>query len=239
MPNLLTGQAGIDFNSAIEAVISRSCIIDYGIIQQIPAEGVVVVSVAVRDTEQAMMCMTCVLASITSASFSIKIKPNVGDRVLVVYPRYYNEDMFTVTEDKKTEVIVDPNASGYNLMSGIALLCNQFRTATNKNYLEVTDGNITVKNDKVTLSATQEGAIEVTNGKATVTVASDGNVTINTQGKYEIKNNATNLKDVLDGLASTISNLTTAGTSTAQSASPATKASVEAWQLNKLNTLFT
>lgn len=223
-PNFVSGNQGLDFNTAIESVIRRSCIIDFGIIQSVPATGIVEVAVAVKRTKQSMMYLTCVLANMAGASFAVNVIPKPGDRVLVVYPKLYDRKMFTITgnETQDKETILNENADGYNAMSGIALLCNQFKVGKHTNYITVDNGAITIKNSK-----------------ATVTVADNGNITIDTQGKYTIKNNVTDLKDVLDGLASTVSGLTTEGTAVAQSASQATQTAVANWKLNKLSTLFT
>ena len=138
-PNFITEEAGLNFNTVVEAIIKRSCIIDYGIVQDVIADGVVDVSVAVSRTKQSMVCMTCVLASIASSAFTLNIKPHKGDRVLVVYPRMFNDDMFKVTdsESSDTKITVDPEASGYNLASGIAILLNQYKKSGHKNVVTI------------------------------------------------------------------------------------------------------
>lgn len=137
--NFITQEAGLNFNTAVEAIIKRSCIIDFGIVQNVVADGVVDVSVAVAHTEQSMVCMTCVLANIASSAFTLNIKPHKGDRVLVVYPRIYNDDMFSVKDDenKDVEVKIDSEASGYNLASGIAILLNQYKESGHKNVITI------------------------------------------------------------------------------------------------------
>lgn len=138
-PNFITEEAGLNFNTVVEAIIKRSCIIDYGIVQDVVADGVVDVSVAVSRTKQSMVCMTCVLASIASSAFTLNIKPHKGDRVLVVYPRMFNDDMFKVTdsESSDTKITVDLEASGYNLTSGIAILLNQYKKSGHKNIVTI------------------------------------------------------------------------------------------------------
>ena len=146
-PNFMAGNECLDFVSTVEAIVKRSCIIDFGIVQNVPAEGVVDVAVAVSDTEQNMYCMTCVLANIASSSLTVKVKPNVGDRVLVVYPRLYDDSMFTVSskEDDNKKLIVNPQAKGYNLCSGIAILINQYKKNGHHNYIKIEDGKIEAK----------------------------------------------------------------------------------------------
>ena len=239
-PNFLTEEAGLNFGAVVESIIKRSCIIDYGIVQDVVADGVVDVSVAVSRTKQDMFCMTCVLANIASTAFTLNVKPHKGDRVLVVYPRIYNNAMFKVTTDesKNTELTVDFNAKGYNLASGIAILINQYKSAGHKNVVTIEDGNVTAKLNKVEVTTTADGDITVDNGKATVNVDKNGNVSVNAQGKYSIKNGTTDLMKVIDELAKAVEQLTTTGSETAQSASPATVAQVATWRTSQLNQLF-
>lgn len=183
-PNFVAGKQNLNFNSVVEAIIKRTCIIDYGIIQDIPASGVVDVAVAVSSTEQNMFYMTCVLANIASSSFALNIKPNIGDRVLVVYPRLYDEDMFTVAddEDERKKIIVNKEAKGYNLLSGIAILINQCKKASHKNVIKIEDGKLDIKlaydedNDKnmLTFSSDEDGAIQFGNDNCSVDIDKDG-----------------------------------------------------------------
>lgn len=182
--NFLAGNQSLNFDTVVESIVKRSCIIDFGIVQSIPAKGLVNVSVAVSDTEQNMFCMTCVLASIASSSFTLDLLPNVGDRVLVVYPRLYDNKMFTVTdnEDDNKKVIVNQKAKGYNLMSGIAILMNQYKTDGHMNVLKIEDGKMSLNlaydkdNDKhkFTITTDEDGAYSIKNEKSIVTVDADG-----------------------------------------------------------------
>ena len=80
--------------------------------------------------------------------------------------------------------------------------------------------------------------VSITNGKATVKIDSSGNVTVETSGKYKFKNNTTDLKSVIDGLAKEVENLITVGSPATQSTSPATKALITTWRQSKLNLLL-
>lgn len=187
--NLMAGEGTLDFITVIESVIKRSCIIDFGIIQNVVSGGVVDVSVAVSTTEQNMYCMTCVLANIASSSLTVDVKPNVGDRVLVIYPRLYDDNMFTVPDkdEDKQKIIVNRQARGYNLCSGIAILINQYKVNSHKNLIKVEDGSLTVQlgydkdNDKHTLtfSTDADGAVNFANEKASVSIDKDGAVNLN------------------------------------------------------------
>ena len=160
-PNFIAQEAGLNFGSVVEAIIKRSCIVDYGIVQDIVADGVVDVSLAVSRTEQDMFCMTCVLANIASSAFTLNIKPKKGDRVLVVYPRIFDDDMFTVPDgDKAVDPIINFDAKGYNLMSGIAILINQYKEASHKNLFTIDeDGYFKFENndEKTLVEFTKDG----------------------------------------------------------------------------------
>jgi hypothetical protein len=77
--------------------------------------------------------------------------------------------MFTVDEAKKKEVIVNAKARGYNLISGIAILMNQFKEASHKNLLKLDDGKVSLNiayskdNDKnlLTIDTDENGAIHL------------------------------------------------------------------------------
>lgn len=183
-PNFVSGREGLNLSSAIEAMIKRSCIIDFGIIQNVVADGVVDVSVAVSKTEQDMIGMTCVLANIASANFTLKIVPKKGDRVLVIYPRIFNDTMFKVEGDetKDTKIIVDKDAKGYNLASGIAVLLNQYKSSGHKNVVTIDEGGtFTFVNEKATVSLNSDGYIsyaQTEEGNNTLFSFSDSGFTI-------------------------------------------------------------
>lgn len=223
-PNFIAQEAGLNFNSVVEAIIKHSCIIDYGIIQNIVADGVVDVSVAVSRTEQDMVCMTCVLANIASGAFTLNVKPSVGDRVLVVYPRIYDDKMFTVpdSDTDKKKLTVNYEANGYNLMSGIAILINQYKEASHKNVITV---------DKDSIEA------EVIEGKTKMQIDSNGNITVDTNGKYTIKNSLTDLLTVISKLVDEIESLVIVCPNGAGSINPTSVAKLETWK-QQLQTLL-
>lgn len=194
-PNFVSGREGLNLSSAIEAMIKRSCIIDYGIIQNVVADGVVDVSVAVSKTEQDMIGMTCVLANIASANFTLKIVPKKGDRVLVIYPRIFNDTMFKVEGDgtKDTKIIVDKDAKGYNLASGIAVLLNQYKSSGHKNVITIDEGGtFTFVNAKATVSLDSDGYIsyeQTEEGNNTLFSFSDSGFTIQDKAGNKIVSN--------------------------------------------------
>ena len=296
MSSILNGASSANFMTAVQTMISRSCIVDFGVIQKADKKGIVEVAVSVADSSEDIKYITCVLANIASSSVTVNIKPNVGDKVIVLYPRRFDSKMFS-TDNK--DVIVNKNARGYNLFSGIALLCNQYKVNSHKNLITLEDGTVTIQlvynedddknkviasinsdgefayssnenfnlnvnkdgelayssNDNFNLNVSKDGSFElasnnvqittnsndevsITNGKATVKIDSSGNVTVETSGKYKFKNNTTDLKSVIDGLAKEVENLTTVGSPATQSTSPATKALITTWRQSKLNLLL-
>ena len=278
MSSILNGASSANFMTAVQTMISRSCIVDFGVIQKADKKGIVEVAVSVADSSEDIKYITCVLANTASSSVTVNIKPNVGDKVIVLYPRRFDSKMFS-TDNK--DVIVNKNARGYNLFSGIALLCNQYKVNSHKNLITLEDGTVTIQlvynedddknkviasinsdgelayssNENFNLNVNKDGSFElasnnvqittnsndevsITNGKATVKIDSSGNVTVETSGKYKFKNNTTDLKSVIDGLAKEVENLITVGSPATQSTSPATKALITTWRQSKLNLLL-
>ena len=296
MSSILNGASSANFMTAVQTMISRSCIVDFGVIQKADKKGIVEVAVSVADSSEDIKYITCVLANIASSSVTVNVKPNVGDKVIVLYPRRFDSKMFS-TDNK--DVIVNKNARGYNLFSGIALLCNQYKVNSHKNLITLEDGTVTIQlvynedddknkviasinsdgelayssnenfnlnvnkdgelvyssNENFNLNVNKDGSFElasnnvqittnsndevsIKNGKATVKLDSSGNVTVETSGKYKFKNNTTDLKSVIDGLAKEVENLITTGSPAKQSTSPATKALITTWRQSKLNLLL-
>lgn len=239
-PNFISQEAGLNFNTVVEAIIKRSCFIDFGIVQDVVSDGIVDVAVAVSKTKQDMLCMTCVLANIASKAFTLNVKPHKGDRVLVVYPRLYDDKMFNFTgsEGDDTKLIENYEAKGYNLASGIAVLISQYREAGYKNVITIDEGNISAKLNKVEVTTTDDGDITVDNGKATVSIDKNGNVSVDAQGKYTFKNSSTDLLTVISDLNSVIKSLKTTGSSTTQTISPDTVALLTNWENSELKALL-
>lgn len=204
--NYLLGKDSVNLASAIRNMLHSSCIIDYGIVLDEEAtDGIVTVQLSVAKTSQDRVIIPCVLANIAGTSFTVDVKPNKGDKVLVVYPRFYDATMFTVPEDEEkiTDPVIKENASGYNLFSGIAILINQNKEATYKNVLKLADGTVdlklawdkdneenlftlnvnadgscSLKSAKVNASINAEGTIALSNENASVSVSNDGAIAI-------------------------------------------------------------
>lgn len=216
----LEKEASFSESDAIRMLISRTLIVEWGTIKEVIGDGSVVnVLLSVTDRPENTAVVTCVLINPCSKSFSVNIVPKAGDKVLVLSPRFYDNSMFQVSDN--TEVIVNESQFGYNKLSCLAILYNQFNTNYHKNYIKVDDGDITIDNTK-----------------AKIQVDKDGNVSIDADGKYTIKNGDTDLQKVIDGLAQELENLTTTGNQYTQSTSPDSKATIATWRTGKLNKLF-
>ena len=271
------GGLGLSDADATHRRIGATYIVDYGIIKDIPTDGIVTVEMSASKDKQSITVTNCVLASFASSSFTVKIKPNIDDKVIVLFPKNYSSRMF---DKEVNETIISQATEGYCLLGGIAILLNQFQDF-HKNYIDFSDGcadiklaysknddknfislntnkdgeiTLTVK-DKFSQKIDKDGALNITsnntsieinkdneitvnNGKATVTIDKNGNVKIDTSGKYTIKNSSTNLKDVIDGVAKELENLTTVGSPATQATSPASKTTIATWRTSKLNLLF-
>ena len=271
------GGLGLSDADAAHRRIGATYIVDYGIVKDIPTDGIVTVEMSASKDKQSITVTNCILASFASSSFTVKIKPNIDDKVIVLFPKNYSSRMF---DKEVNETIISQATEGYCLLGGIAILLNQFQDF-HKNYIDFSDGcadiklaysedddknfislntnkdgeiTLTVK-DKFSQKIDKDGALNITsnntsikinkddeitvnNGKATVTIDKNGNVKIDTSGKYTIKNSSTSLKDVIDGVAKELENLTTKGSPAMQATSPESKATIATWRESKLNLLF-
>ena len=131
--------AGITLADAVRRMIDGKYILGYGIIEEVMADGIVLVSPSViRGKEEYTVC-PCVLGTVASSSCTVNITPNVKDKVLIFYPRLYDHKMFL----KETEgAVVNPSDSGYSPFTGIAFLFNQYQTKTHKNRVTVAGGAV-------------------------------------------------------------------------------------------------
>lgn len=223
--SLLVQMENIDFVVAVQNLIKKECIIDFGIVQRVVAKGLVNVEMAVSSTKQNKAIVTCVLANIASSAFTVDIEPEEGDRVIVFYPKNYDDSMFKA--DKNKEVIVNKNALHYSLFGGIAFLFNQYKVEDHKNFMQVNaDGlNVTLKEGET---------FSVTNGKATFNVDADGNISIETSGKYTIKNDKADLFTIINGMLQILNtSLATAGSPASHTVVP-NQFSTQSTQLSNL-----
>lgn len=173
-------------SASIKGMINRTMIVEWGTIKEIVSKGVVNVLLAVTDRPENTTVVTCPLVSTCAKSIAIDIEPQVGDKVLVLSPRRFDIDMFTLSDD--TEVIERPNFTGYNNLSCIAILANQFRPASYSQNISISqNGVLTINKGSKNLSINLEGddGITISDSNGMTIVSASDKTTIN--GKLEIK----------------------------------------------------
>lgn len=188
------GQQSARFANAVQAMINRSCIIDFGVVLSVPASGVVRVGISAATSKSDVQVITCVYANIASAAITVNIVPKEGDKVIVLYPKRFHPEMFNVDNN---DVIIDENSYGYNLMSGIAIPLNQYRKNQHNNVLNIDEEGIEVKlnygdGDKtINIITGSDGSITLnSNDKASLNIDGDGNVSIESNGNsVSVENN--------------------------------------------------
>lgn len=257
--NILSG-LGTTQTDVLNRFLSSAFIIEYGIIKDIPADGIVTVEMSVAKREDSVIITNCVYTNLSSSAMTISMKPVVDDKVVVLFPRRFAGNMFS---PESNEVIISQCSEGYSITGGIAFPLNQWQKAYHKNFLEFdggsfdfesaydkdskknllsvkggADGSLEAKSNDIEIDLNKDNSFSVKNGKATVTVDKDGNVTIDAQGKLDFKNQGTSLQKVIDGLATELENLVTTGSPATQTTSPATKTSIALWRSSKLNVLL-
>lgn len=127
--------------NADRSFINQLCIVAFGIIQEIPDEGIVIVQESAAKNIGLGRIYTCVYANIASAAVTVNITPKVGDKVIVLFPRNYTDSMFLVDEDS---VIVDSEetpVTQYSALGGIAIPISQFQEDGHKNLIQLTPEN--------------------------------------------------------------------------------------------------
>jgi hypothetical protein len=256
----ILGSFGTSQTDVLNRFLSSAFIIEYGIIKDIPADGIVTVEMSVAKREDSVIITNCVYANLSSSAMTISMKPVVDDKVIVLFPRRFAGDMFS---PESNGAIISQCGEGYSITGGIAFPLNQWQKAYHKNFLEFdkgsfdfesaydkdskknllsvkggADGSLEAKSNDIEIDLNKDNSFSVKNGKATVTVDKDGNVTIDAQGKLDFKNQGTSLQKVIDGLATELENLVTTGSPATQTTSPATKTSIGLWRSSKLNVLL-
>ena len=173
-------------SASIKGIINRTLIVEWGTIKKVVAKGVVDVLLSVTDKPENTTAVTCVLISPCSKSIAINIEPQEGDKVLVLSPRRFDVDMFTLSDD--TEVIEKPNFTGYNNLCCVAILFNQFRPDSYEQNINIdTDGVLTLaKGDKsITIDLEGDNGITISDSNGMKIESTSTSTKIN--GKLEIK----------------------------------------------------
>jgi hypothetical protein len=130
-------------SDAVQQVIKRTCIVDYGVIVKVLGDNVVRVGISVANNVEDVQIITCTLVSLCSSALSVNIEAVEGDKVLVVFPRHYNPKMF---DPEVTDPIIDDTVQGYTRYAGLAFLVNQFEYNAHRNNIQLTaDGLLTAR----------------------------------------------------------------------------------------------
>ena len=195
------GGLGLSDADATHRRIGATYIVDYGIIKDIPTDGIVTVEMSASKDKQSITVTNCILASFASSSFTVKIKPNIDDKVIVLFPKNYSSRMF---DKEVNETIISQATEGYCLLGGIAILLNQFQDF-HKNYIDFSDGcadiklaysedddknfislntnkdgeiTLTVK-DKFSQKIDKDGALNITSNNTSIKINKDDEITVN------------------------------------------------------------
>lgn len=180
----------LDNASVLRSVLRNAFIVDMGIIKEIKEDSnMVTVEMCCASETNDIHITNCYLVNVSSSSLTVKITPNVNDKVIVFYPRRFSSEMFSLD---KTEPVISEGVGCYSSTCGIAFLCNQFQEGY-KNCISFDNGKADIKlaydkdNDKNLLSIVtdENGAVTLTNDKATVSFDKDGYLA------YERKENNT------------------------------------------------
>ena len=175
----------VNLPSAIRKMVAETPIVEFGIVKQVIAKGVVLVQLSVARDEKAVTLITCPLLSVACGNVTIDIEPKENDKVLVLFPRVFDTDMFDL--DNK-DTLINPNASGYNLLSGVAVLLTQYKKDKHKNILSISaddKGNITLKDNHDNQIMFKDTGIEITDKNDCTIISSSESIKIN--NKLEIR----------------------------------------------------
>ena len=191
MPNNILETLGQSEADTLHRVINNTFIVEMGIVKDIPSDGIVTVEMSVANDAENLVITNCVLANFASSSVTVNIKPNIDDKVLVLFPRKFAGGMFN---PETNEPIISEAVTGYCMTGGIAILMNQYQEAFHKNFIDVSDGKLTMK---LAYSEDDEKNLLVleTNELGEMTLQTNDNFTetINKDGELDIKCNDTNI----------------------------------------------
>ena len=196
--NTFIEAAGQSLSDMLHRVIGNTFIVEYGIVKDVPAEGIVTVEMSVADEAKNIIITDCVLASLASSSVAVRVKPNVNDKVIVLFPRKFHGGMF---QSSKNEPILSEGGTGYNILGGIAVLLNQFQPSAFKNFIDLSDGAVEAnlcysENDKKNLfklKVNADGTFSVDSNKTNITVDKNG-ISITDENGCTIKTSSESVK---------------------------------------------
>ena len=192
---------GSSIRTAIQSMINRTCIVSYGIVKEVPSAGIVTVELSVAENTEDIKIITCVLANIASSALTVEITPEVDDKVLVLFPDKFNPEMFDLS---KNEAIIDSNISGYDMFSGIAILMNQYKPDFHHNFINFTEGTVTLRlaysedddDNLLVLTTNPDGSFSLNSNNNTATLSADG--TLHVGVSYDSDNSKEKVTLVVD-----------------------------------------
>lgn len=201
-------------SNAVQACIERTSIIEFGIIKEIVAEGVVRVAVSAATSKEDIRILTCILVMPSGSASMIKFVPKVNDKVVVFFPRRFTSDMFDIDFKKenseKNEIIIDPDGKGYTPFTGLAMLMNQFRESAYKNFIITEEGKLSVnlaysedgKKNLFTMNTLEDGSFSLQSNDVNVSITVENEVTIENEnanisvkgdGSFSLQSNDVNM----------------------------------------------
>lgn len=191
MANNILETLGQSEADTLHRVINNTFIVEMGIVKDIPSDGIVTVEMSVANDAENIVVTNCVLANFSSSSVTVNIKPNVDDKVLVLFPRKFAGGMFN---PETNEPIISEAVTGYCMTGGIAILMNQYQEAFHKNFIDVSDGKLTMKlayseDDEKNLLVLETSEL----GEITLQTNDNFTETVNKDGELDIKCNDTNI----------------------------------------------
>lgn len=184
MNNTAENEVTTSIFNVIKTFFNNTFIIDYGIIKDIPADGVVRVAVSVATSRSDIQVVDCVLATFASGNFAVKVKPEINDKVIVLYPKRYLAEMFS---EKNNDFLICEYGDGYNMFAGIAFLANQFRPEKYKDYLEFDNDALTFRTNYVEKKDSEGNVTDSANDTVVTVTNTDG---IKIQMGYDFENSA-------------------------------------------------
>lgn len=182
--NSFTVQAGsASFSQAVQSIINRTCICEFGIVKNVDISGILQVAVSVALDPTDTKVFNCIHIVPYSTSLMVDIKPKVDDKVIVFFPRRFNSDMFSLEQN---EIIFDENGKGLTYFTGLAMLVNQFRPDDYKNFITVDEGKLTIKlaysedEDKnlISLETNEKGEVTLDINKVNLVINKDSEISL-------------------------------------------------------------
>lgn len=232
MKNNVRKSMGTTTADMVRELIGGRYILDYGIIEEILADGVIMVAPSVIRKKSDYMAVPCVLGTTASQSLTVSIEPKVNDKVIVFYPKTFDGNMF---RKQGSDTLVNPYAQNYSPYGGIAFLMNQYQTAVHKNTIVADEGEIkadlfydaNTSKHKIQASFKADGSINIHNEKATFSMDKDGNVNIECEGSLNLKNDKKSLRKIFEDLVTQIKNLQTYGSPANHTVMPSSQQAID------------